>query len=92
MILEAYAAGVPVIAAAVGGIPEILTDGETGFLVPPNDPAALAARIRAAAADPAALARIAANALRAARERFTLAQYQNRIMSILESVGHSARA
>jgi glycosyltransferase involved in cell wall biosynthesis len=91
VILEAFAAGVPVIASAVGGIPEILSDNETGFLVPPNDPAALAARIRAAAADPAALSRIAANALRAASERYTLAQYQDRIMNILESVGHSAR-
>ena len=43
--LEAAAAGVPVVATAVGGTPEVVVNGRTGFLVPPNDPAALAARI-----------------------------------------------
>lgn len=46
-IMEAYAMGVPVIATAVGGIPEMLTDGATGFLLPPNPaPAEVAAAIR----------------------------------------------
>ena len=39
------AAGVPVVASAVGGTPEIVVHGRTGFLVPPNDPGSLAARI-----------------------------------------------
>ncbi len=90
VIFEAWAAGVPVIASRVGGIPEILSDEETGYLVPPNDPGALAARIRAA--DPDALTRIAGAALRAVRERYSLAHYQERIVSILASVGQSARA
>ncbi len=42
VILEAMAAGVPCIATAVGGIPEIITDDETGFLVKPGDSEALA--------------------------------------------------
>jgi glycosyltransferase involved in cell wall biosynthesis len=41
-ILEAMAAGRPVVATAVGGIPEIVRDGETGFLTPPGDPGRLA--------------------------------------------------
>ncbi len=41
-VLEASAAGVPVIAARAGGLPEICRDGETGLLVPPGDPDALA--------------------------------------------------
>jgi len=91
VILEAYAAGVPVVASASGGIPEIVRDGETGFLVPTGDRAKLAARIRTALANPGALHAIAQNGRRAWRERFTLAEYQRRILSILEKVGSSAR-
>ncbi|MDO8621957.1 MAG: glycosyltransferase family 4 protein, partial [bacterium] len=45
VILEAMAAGVPVVASRIGGIPELVHEGETGFLVPPRDPAALAKTI-----------------------------------------------
>jgi glycosyltransferase involved in cell wall biosynthesis len=43
--LEASAAGVPVVATAVGGTPEVVADGETGYLVPPGQPTELAARL-----------------------------------------------
>ena len=43
--VEASSAGVPVVASNAGGIPEIVVDGETGFLVPPLDPDALAEKI-----------------------------------------------
>jgi glycosyltransferase involved in cell wall biosynthesis len=43
--IEALAVGTPVVATAVGGVPEIVRDGENGLLVPPRDPAALAAAI-----------------------------------------------
>jgi glycosyltransferase involved in cell wall biosynthesis len=45
VIPEAMAVGLPVISTAVGAIPDFVTDGEDGFLVPPQDPAALADRI-----------------------------------------------
>ncbi len=45
VLLQAMAAGLPVVATATGGIPEIVRDGSTGLLVPPGDPAALATAI-----------------------------------------------
>ena len=50
-VLEAMAAGVPVVASAVGGLPEAVDDGRTGLLVPPEDPRALGVAIAELAAD-----------------------------------------
>ncbi len=92
VIFEAFAAGVPVVASNSGGIPEIVSDGETGFLTPPSDHAKLAVRIRDAMTNPAALHRIAKNARRAVQERYSLKQYQGRVMNILEEVALSPSA
>jgi glycosyltransferase involved in cell wall biosynthesis len=51
--IEAGAMGLPVVATAVDGVPEVVADGETGVLVPPKDPGALAAAILPFLADPA---------------------------------------
>ena len=51
-VLEAMAAGLPVIASAVGGVPEVIRHAATGLTVPPGDPAALASAIRRLMADP----------------------------------------
>lgn len=51
-VLEAMAAGRPVVATRVGGIPEVVVDGETGMLVPPHDPARLADALAVLAGDP----------------------------------------
>lgn len=45
-LLEAMARGLPVVTTRVGGNTEVVVDGQTGFLVPPDDPSAMAARIR----------------------------------------------
>jgi glycosyltransferase involved in cell wall biosynthesis len=50
--LEAAAAGVPVVAASHGGLPEMIRDGQTGVLVPPGDATALASALRLLADDP----------------------------------------
>jgi glycosyltransferase involved in cell wall biosynthesis len=50
-VIEAMAAGLPVVASDVGGLRELVRDGETGTLVPPGDPAALANALRPLVAD-----------------------------------------
>jgi glycosyltransferase involved in cell wall biosynthesis len=52
VLLEAMALARPIVASRVSAIPEIVVDGETGWLVPPDDPAALAGALRAAIEDP----------------------------------------
>lgn len=70
--VEAMACGVPVIATTGGALPEVVgTDGETGLLVPPGDPGALAVAILRALAEPALRERIGAAGRRRALDRFT---------------------
>jgi glycosyltransferase involved in cell wall biosynthesis len=58
-VLEAMAAGLPLVASAVGGLPALVTDGENGFLFPSGDETALRARVRALRDDPSRAARVA---------------------------------
>jgi glycosyltransferase involved in cell wall biosynthesis len=51
-LMEAFAVGLPVVATRVGGVPEVVEDGESGVLVPSEDPGALAEALVAVAADP----------------------------------------
>lgn len=60
--VEALAVGTPVLATAVGGVPEVVRDGENGLLVEPNDPQAFAAALRRVLDDDALRARLAARA------------------------------
>ncbi|WP_235686804.1 glycosyltransferase [Tomitella gaofuii] len=71
-LLEAMAAGRPVVCTAVGGVPEIVVDGVTGYLVPIGDAAVLAARVIRLLRDPAQC-RMFGNAARArVKSEFTL--------------------
>ncbi|MGH8318308.1 MAG: glycosyltransferase [Steroidobacteraceae bacterium] len=69
-IIEALAAERPVIATAVGGIPDIIVDGETGFLVPPEDPQTLADRICGLRSDPGLGACLAREGMSRVRARY----------------------
>ena len=60
-LLEAGAYGLPVVASRVGGIPEIVNDGETGLLVPPEDPAALSDALERVLSDPERARRLGDN-------------------------------
>jgi glycosyltransferase involved in cell wall biosynthesis len=67
-LLEALAAGTPVIATAVGGIPEVVRDGENGLLVPPRDVGALVHAIERVARDEGLRASLAASAAASVEE------------------------
>ncbi len=69
-VLEAMAAGRPVVATRVGGVPEVVVDGETGLLVPPGDVPALRAALVRLAGDPALRARLGTAGRRRALEEF----------------------
>ena len=71
-VIEAQAAGVPVVATPVGGIRETVVDGETGVLVPTGDPPALATAIRRLLEDRPAAEAMAAEAKRRVRARFSV--------------------
>ena len=85
VIVEAFSAGVPVVAFAVGGIPEVIQDGETGFLVKEMTPEALARRIsEVLKRDPGSIRRIVSNARRAWELHYNVTDYQNRIAQVIQ--------
>jgi len=83
VLLEAMAAGCPVIASNVGGIPDVLVDGETGWLVPPGDAAALATTLQRALADAPGRDRCGRAARRAAA-RWTPACHAAAVRALFE--------
>ncbi|MGH7355804.1 MAG: glycosyltransferase family 4 protein, partial [Candidatus Rokuibacteriota bacterium] len=86
VLVEAMASEVPVVAARVGGIPEVVTDGRTGLLVPPEDPAALACALEVTLTDAdATRARVEAAAADA-RARFSLAAHAAEVARVYEVV------
>jgi glycosyltransferase involved in cell wall biosynthesis len=80
VVLEAMAVGTPIVATSVGGIPEMITNGDTGLLVPPSDPDALAEAIERLLDDSSLRERIRINACRLVANNFDVrhmvAQYE----------------
>jgi glycosyltransferase involved in cell wall biosynthesis len=86
VILEAMAQSKPFIGTRVGGIPEIVRDGETGLLVPHADVPALANAIGRVLDDDMLAARLGAGGLRLVRGEFSMAQFQERSRALYRAV------
>jgi teichuronic acid biosynthesis glycosyltransferase TuaC len=71
VVCEAMSCARPTVATAVDGTPEIVEDGETGLLVPPRDPEALAGALARVLEEPGLAERMGARALQVGRERYT---------------------
>jgi glycosyltransferase involved in cell wall biosynthesis len=88
-VLEAMRAGLPVIASAVGGIPEAVADGVTGFLVPPRDPETLRDRVERLLADPALRGRIGAAGRKRYEQEFTLSHSFSKTLQVYQDAVES---
>lgn len=85
-ILEAMAAGVPAVCTAIGGLPEMVEDGVTGYLAPPRDPAGLAEGILRVLRPEGHAAEMGAAARRRLEERFTLERSVRETERVFESI------
>ena len=84
--LEAMAAGLAVVATRVGGVPELVVDGETGILVEPDDPAAMSAAIARLAGDPGSRAALGAEGRRRVEALFSSDRMAERMRALYESL------
>ena len=81
-LLEAMLASLPVVATKVSSIPEIVVDGETGLLIPPDDPGALAAAVNRVLADPSGYGE---RGRARARSDFSVAEMADRTLVVYET-------
>jgi glycosyltransferase involved in cell wall biosynthesis len=86
VVLEAMATGLPVVSTAVGGIPTVLEEGQTGFLVAAGDEAALRDRIASLASDPARCRACGERARSAAVTRFSAERMQRDYLELYARV------
>ncbi len=86
-VMEALASGLPVVTTTVGALPEAVTHGETGWIVPPDDPAALSEALTALTEDGARRLRLASRARAVALERFDAAKNYHRLIETVCTVG-----
>lgn len=84
-LAEAMACGVPTLATTVGGMPEVVVDGETGFLVPPDSPVELADRLRRLLADKELRLRMGVAGRRRVESHFTWERVASEATRLYES-------
>ncbi len=90
--LEALAAGVPIVGTPVGGIPEFLTDGETGVFAAPNDPASIAAAVRRIQETPSLRARLIKQGQALVRARYQWDGIAKRVQQMLDQATRARTA
>jgi len=91
-VIEAMATRLPVVATSVGGLPELVVDGETGFLVEPKNPAALRDRLARLLSDRALRERMGTAGRRRVEDQFSLPTMLRRTREIYEGVFKTAPA
>jgi glycosyltransferase involved in cell wall biosynthesis len=89
-LVEAMALGIPVVGAAVGGIPAVIVDGECGRLVPPDDPPALATALVDLGRDAALRGKLGGAARRRA-EAFSTAEAEAKMRAVYEELVREKR-
>jgi glycosyltransferase involved in cell wall biosynthesis len=91
VLMEAAAAGRPVVATSVGGVPEVVEADGSGVLVPPGQPAALATALADVLTDEPRARRLGWRARELARERFTVDRQLGATLGVWEDVVREAR-
>ncbi|NOR17182.1 glycosyltransferase [candidate division WOR-3 bacterium] len=85
-LLEAMAAGLPVIATKVGGVPNIINDGHDGVLVSPNDPDILAHAIEEVMSNPGLMKKLENNAREKIKQEYSIRNYTNNILLLFQQI------
>lgn len=91
VVIEAMAAGIPVVASKVGGVPEIIQDGRNGLLVEPGDPRSLAEAIFKLQESPDLRSMIVAEAYKDFNDRFTTERFVTETENVLEETAMAVR-
>ncbi len=91
-VIEGMAAGLAVVATPVGAVEDIVTDGESGLLVPPGDVDALTAALTRLVGDPALRARLGAAAMAVHRERLEIGAFARTIADVWREAASPAGA
>jgi glycosyltransferase involved in cell wall biosynthesis len=85
-VLEAMSTGLPVVATPVGGVPEVLSDGETGLLVPPGDVDALTLALSQLVSSPERRARLGAAARKRIEERYAIDVFARAVQNVYDTI------
>jgi glycosyltransferase involved in cell wall biosynthesis len=91
-LLDAMAAAKPIVATTAGGIPEVVVNGETGFLAEPHDHARIAASIVRLLRDPALRARMGEAALARVRRQFSVERMVSATVDVYRRLAGTPRA